>query len=319
MDTHPYFAFAGSTSSVLTSFIPQPCTSWAADVNTTQQQFGIYTAGEFSAAINDCGLFVNGIPDRHDVRLLRSRCAFADLASLFQYTGGCDQWDKWENWDQTTKDNLKAFMLTSMESLQNWFFWTWKIGKSLQTGTVSAPFWSYQLGLQNGWIPTDPREAIGKCQSIGAAMDAPFNGVFLPWQTGGDPAAQPTSTAAYAVWPPATLGNISPASYLPTYTPTAPIVTLSGPVVTNGVDGGNGWYDKSDTTGMMTKIAGCNYPDAYGAATLAAPVGPVCGPDAVPVPTGLANTNTAVATEDPRATLATTSPTAAVPTAVTAA
>ena len=252
---------------------------------------------------------------------LSSRLAFANLASLFQYTGGCAQWDNWQSWDQTTKDNLKAFVLTSMESLQNWFFWTWKIGNSTQSGTVSAPFWSYQLGLANGWIPTDPREAIGQCKSIGVSMDTPFNGVFLPWQTGGDPAAQPTATAAYAVWPPATLGSISPASYLPTYTPTAPIVTLSGPVVTNGVDGGNGWYDKSDTTGMMTKIADCNYPDAYNAATLAAPDGPLCGPGAVAVPTGRGTSNTAViptATDDPRATAATAVPTA-VPTAITTA
>jgi len=203
-----------------------------------------------------------------------------------------------------------------MESLQNWFFWTWKIGKSLQTGTVSAPFWSYQLGLENGWVPTDPREAIGKCNSIGASMDTPFNGVYLPWQTGGDPAAQPTATALYDEWPPKTLGSINPASYLPTYTPTAPIVTLSGPVFTNGVNGGDGWYDKSDTAGMMTKIADCNYPDAYSAATIPAPSGPVCGPDAVPVPTGVATPPAVTTTtEDPRAPQATTTSPAAADTA----
>jgi len=294
LDTHPYFAFSGSNDSPLASYIPQPCNSWAPDVNTTQQQFGIYTAGEFSAAINDCGLFVNGIPDSHT------------------YTS-CPQWDNWQSWDQTTKDDLKAFVLTSMESLQNWFFWTWKIGASIQTGTISAPFWSYQLGLANGWIPTDPRQAVGQCNSIGAPLNAPFNGVFLPWQTGGDTAAQPTATAAYDVWPPATLGSISPASWLPTYTPTAPIITLSGPVVTNGVNGGNGWYDQSDTTEMMTTIVGCNYPDAYSAATLAAPTGPVCGADAVPVPTGVATAVKATSTTDPRATRATA--TAGVPTA----
>jgi len=271
--------------------------------------FGIYTAGEFSAAINDCGLFVNGIPDTHSVCPLRSHCGPADLVSLFQYSGSCAQWDNWQSWDQATKDDLKTFLLTSMESLQNWFFWTWKIGKSLQTGTVSAPFWSYQLGLENGWVATDPREAIGKCNSIGVALNQPFNGAFQPWQTGGDPAALPTATAAYEEWPPKTLGNLN-AAFLPTYTPTAPIVTLSGPVITSGVDGGDGWYDNSDTTLMMTKIAGCSYPDAYSAANLAAPTGPVCGPDAVPVPTGLAPSEPAVrttTTEDPRAPQTTTS------------
>ena len=277
--------------------------------------FGIYTAGEFSAAINDCGLFVNGVPDTHSVCLPHSHRTFANLISLFQYPGNCAQWDNWQSWDQTTKDNFKAFLLTSMESLQNWFFWTWKIGKSSQTGTVSAPFWSYQLGLENGWVPTDPREAIGKCNSIGAALNSPFNGAFQAWQTGGDPAAKPTATAAYDEWPPKTLGTISAASNLPTYTPTAPIVTLSGPVVTNGVNGGDGWYDKSDTTPLMTRIAGCNYPDAYSAATLPAPTGPVCGPDAVPVPTGDANTQSVKTTATERAPRTTTSPTADIATA----
>lgn len=198
-----------------------------------------------------------------------------------------------------------------MESLQNWFFWTWKIGPSSKTGTVSAPFWSYQLGLTNGWVPTDPREAIGKCNSIGAPLDKPFSGTFQAWQTGGDPAAKPTAAAAYDEWPPKTLGSIAAASYLPTYTPTAPIVTLSGPAATNGVNGGDGWYDKSDTTPMMTRIAGCSYPDAYSAATLAAPTGPVCGPDAVPVPTGAADTQPAVPTTTERAPRTTADPTTA--------
>lgn len=151
-------------------------------------------------------------------------------------------------------------------------------------------------------------------------MNQPFNGAFQPWQTGGNPAAQPTATAAYAQWPPATLGNL-PAANLPTYTATASIITLSGPVVTNGVNGVDGWYDKSDTTPMVTPIAGCKYPDAYNAATLAAPSGPVCGPGAVPVPTEAAITTASVrstTTEDPRGAQATTIPTTAATTATTA-
>ena len=187
-----------------------------------------------------------------------------------------------------------------MDSLQNWFFWTWKIGNSTQTGTISAPFWSYQLGLQNGWIPTDPRAAVGQCAAQGAT-GTPFNGVYQAWQTGGDPAAQPTATASYTQWPPLTLGTINAVSYLPTYTPTAPIITLAGPVVTNGVNSGNGWFDSSDTTDMMTAIAGCNYPDAYSAATLAAPTGPVCGPAAVPLATDKTNAAATPTVTNPRA------------------
>lgn len=35
-------------------------------------------------------------------------------------------------------------------------------------GAVRAPLWSYQLGLEGRWMPTDPRTANGKCAAIGA-------------------------------------------------------------------------------------------------------------------------------------------------------
>ena len=34
-------------------------------------------------------------------------------------------------------------------------------------GFPQSPFWSYQLGYRNGFIPTDPRTAAGKCDSVG--------------------------------------------------------------------------------------------------------------------------------------------------------
>ena len=40
-----------------------------------------------------------------------------------------------------------------MDALQDFFFWTWKIGNSTQLNTSSSPMWHYQLGLQQGWIP----------------------------------------------------------------------------------------------------------------------------------------------------------------------
>jgi hypothetical protein len=69
-------------------------------------------------------------------------------------------------------------------------------------------------------------------------MNNPFDGHFLPWQIGDDPNAQPTITAAY-VWPPASLGPLSPASWLPTYVPTAPVTKLKGTEVPPGVNGGD--------------------------------------------------------------------------------
>lgn len=45
------------------------------------------------------------------------------------------------------------FVMGEMDAMHTgggWFFWTWKIGNESVTGTVQAPMWSYQLGLQNG-------------------------------------------------------------------------------------------------------------------------------------------------------------------------
>ena len=56
---------------------------------------------------------------------------------------------EWENWNQTMKDGFREFMLASMDAIDNWYFWTWKIGNS-SAGTVQAPLWSYQLGLEQG-------------------------------------------------------------------------------------------------------------------------------------------------------------------------
>ena len=49
-----------------------------------------------------------------------------------------------------------------MDALQNFFFWTWKIGNSTQLSTSSCPMWHYKLGLQQGWIP---KGEILLCQS----------------------------------------------------------------------------------------------------------------------------------------------------------
>jgi hypothetical protein len=60
---------------------------------------------------------------------------------------------------------LCRFLLVSfnsflfLRSFQHWFFWTWKVGPNA-TGKIRAPFWSYKLGLDNGWIPKNPRDAL---------------------------------------------------------------------------------------------------------------------------------------------------------------
>jgi len=279
IDTHPYFAFDGANTNPIAEYVPEPCSRWGAAINTTQQTFGIITSGEWSVAINDCGLFVDGV------------------GATVAYAGaeGCDPWNNWESWNQTIKDDLKQFALATMDALQNWFFWTWKVDPSSVDNAVRAPFWSYQLGLQQGWLPTDPRDSEGACASLGEPPTNLFDGTFQPWQTGGTGAGEfePNATATF-VWPPNSLNPSYPvAAYLPTYTPTGTHTTLPVPLITaHGVNGGNGWYDSQDEAALMVPIASCSYPDAYGGALMPQPTTPFCSntviyvvPTAVPVVT----------------------------------
>lgn len=110
LDTHPYFAFDGQPNTDPIGVWPaRACTSWASNINTSQTEFGVTVAGEFSNAINDCGLYVNGVGGGHS------------------YGGDCGFWMDSSQWNETIVDGLHEFMLASMDSLQNWFFWTWKV------------------------------------------------------------------------------------------------------------------------------------------------------------------------------------------------
>jgi glucan 1,3-beta-glucosidase len=72
--------------------------------------FGITFAGEFSNAINDCGLYVNGVG-------LGARFDGTFPGFTGKGVGNCDDWTKWQTWDQPTKDGLKLFALASMDAL----------------------------------------------------------------------------------------------------------------------------------------------------------------------------------------------------------
>ncbi|KAI0060559.1 glycoside hydrolase family 5 protein, partial [Artomyces pyxidatus] len=259
LDTHPYFAFDGqpNDSPLVTDdgvgepggvWPKQACNSWGPSINDSQLAFGVTVAGEFSNGYNNCGLYLLG------------------TQGTSSYPGNCTEFTDWQNWNATFKAGLMDYALASMDATQNWWFWTWKIGNSSTSGSVEAPLWSYQLGLQNGWMPTDPRKAVGKCAQLGAKQ-APFAGTYSAWQTGGAGAGTIAATAvsSFGQWPPATLSGVTgiPYSYLPTYTPTAAVSTLPPPTLTPAVKEGDGWFDAKDTASAMTAIAGCSYGNAW--------------------------------------------------------
>ena len=240
-----------------------------------------------SNAINDCGLYLNAVNVG-----TRYEGTFAGSSTG---VGKCSTWNDWDKWDQTTKDNLKQFMMSSMDALQvstlssglcskltprsqNYFFWTWKIGNSTATGKVETPFWSYQLALEHGWAPTDPRDADGQCDRIGAGFTK-FTGQLQSWQVGGNGANVIPTLNEYK-WPLTAVVGFTNAATLPTYTPTGPIPTLPVPTFTDPadpqktIDMGDGWTNDNDKTLMSVPDPKCAYPDAWNAQSATVPV---CG------------------------------------------
>ncbi|KAI0727191.1 glycoside hydrolase superfamily [Fomitopsis betulina] len=268
IDNHPYICFGGQSSEPYSARLTVPCDTWGADVNTSMTAFGLTTAGEFSNAINDCGLWVNGVNDG-----TRYEGTYAGAS----YTGDCAEWVDWQNWDDSFKSDIEQFALASMSALQNFFFWTWKIGNSSVSGKVESPQWSYQLGLQYGWMPTDPRMAEGVCNPSSV-----FNPPLSAWQTGGQGAGTTSGGSQYA-WPPATISNpgySSAASVLPSYTATGGQVILAVPTfsassATVSASVGDGWENAKDTAQLYTGVQTCNYLFPWVGPT--APPSPLCG------------------------------------------
>lgn len=233
-------------------------------INDSKRMHGITIGGEFSAAINDCGLYIRevGVESEHP---------------------NCALYDAWEDWTDDIKEGFRNFILAEFDAIGDFFWWTWRIGDDIN-GRVTAPMWSYKLGRDNGWMPEDPRESIGKCAALGVA-GVPFDGNFLPNQIGQDPNA--VVDAAYVAanpWPPTGVitGNEVEAALLPTYAAIAPLITMPVPTysgapasATANVDG---WFDDTDTELGYAPIPGCPYPDGYDGIFDVVPVAP-CGVD----------------------------------------
>jgi len=267
LDTHPYMCFTEQPTTPMSAFVQQPCTNWAGGVNASMRAFGLTTAGEWSNAVTDCGLFLNGVGLG-----TRYEGDYAD-GGAWTRIGSCEVWTDYASYTDDTKNAILQFALASMDALQDYFFWTWKIGPSLASNKIETPAWSYQLGLENGWMPKDPREAQGVC---GGAD--PFVPPLKPWQTGGAGANDIPAGATDAIaWPPASLSIGGPIAALPSYTAAGPIPTLPGPTFTAApsVDVGNGWFYPQDVDLMRVADPTCSYLDPWVGPT-AAPPSPLC-------------------------------------------
>ncbi|KAF9002759.1 glycoside hydrolase superfamily [Cyathus striatus] len=275
LDEHPYFSFGGPQPDPLGVLGPngQPggpwpqraCDNWGPSTNQSRTNFGVVFAGEFSASPNDCGLFLTGVNS---------------TAS----TPDCGPYNDWQSYNDTMKAGIQNFVEASFDALGDWFFWTWKIAPSAASGQIETPLWSYQLGVREGWIPTDPRVAFGMCAALGT-LPSPFNDTYEPWQTGAQTSTiAPSSSSMFAFPPQSFAGAVVPLSLMPTYTSTGTILTLpvetftGAPAsVTSAVDG---WANPSDTVGGVTTVSGCVYPFEYDGIFSVTPTVPCTGPTA---------------------------------------
>lgn len=262
LESHYYFAFSPDNfGSSLRQMVTRPCQWWAGSFNTSTRDFGLTIGGEWSLAVNDCGLWLNSVTEG----------AYFDgtHSGSSQYYGSCEQYTDVSQFSDDFKQQLQDFTLANMDTFQNFMFWTWKTQRNLTSGLPYNPLWCYSCGLEYGYVPTDPAAARGACQRLGDqygtggyGTNVPLTSPLAASMTGGT--ATTSSIAAsqlsqYGAWPPPSLTNL-PASNLPVYTATgsepAYPTTLVSPlsVVSTGVPTSGDWY---------TAIAGCSYLDPY--------------------------------------------------------
>ncbi|KAG0152493.1 hypothetical protein CROQUDRAFT_667334 [Cronartium quercuum f. sp. fusiforme G11] len=288
LDTHSYLCFGPQNADSVAYNSAKPCQQWAPLFNKTMAGFGLNIGGEFSLAVNDCGLFVNNVG--FGTRWEGTYPTPATADSQFKKMGTCDQWLDHRLWSAATKSAFADFAQTQQDSMRNSFFWTWKIGKSLNQDNPPNPMWSYLNGLQNGYIRPDARTSNGRCVDVvvaqgGTPVSAAWSGALAPWQTGGAGAGQIAATAAgaNAVFPPVQIqggpnaGSLS-ATALPSYVATGTPVILKAtpPTGVSSAAVGNGWAQPTDTAKWYVPQAGCTYPDPWGGVGIAPPT-PVCG------------------------------------------
>jgi glucan 1,3-beta-glucosidase len=86
-------------SAAMSTYAMMPHGLWGGLVNTSMAAFGLTTTREFSNAVTDCDLWVNGVN-------LGIRYDGTYTIGTWPNAGNCDQWTKWENYDVGTKNDI---------------------------------------------------------------------------------------------------------------------------------------------------------------------------------------------------------------------
>ncbi|KZV62907.1 glycoside hydrolase family 5 protein [Peniophora sp. CONT] len=105
-------------------------------------------SGEWSTAVTDCAKWLNGrgVGSRWDGTYGDGNAA---LGNCTGYTGN------YSTFSDDYKSYLRKYWEVQVEvgeRVQGWIYWTWK--------AENADDWSYQKGLEGGWIPQDPTNRL---------------------------------------------------------------------------------------------------------------------------------------------------------------
>ncbi|KAJ6619730.1 glycoside hydrolase family 5 protein [Mycena sp. CBHHK59/15] len=148
MDYHEYQIFGvPELSRSFDDHISFACNSMADLTNFAKNN--IWTVvGEWSTAVTDCTLWLNGrgVGARWDGTYFNQNAA---LGSCAGWTGSSS------NFSSDYKTFLRKYwevQVTMGENVQGWVYWTWK--------AENSDDWSYQKGLEGGWIPQDPTDRL---------------------------------------------------------------------------------------------------------------------------------------------------------------
>ncbi|KAF5359505.1 hypothetical protein D9756_003411 [Leucocoprinus leucothites] len=154
MDIHTYQIFSDlELGRSISDHISYECSSVLPNV-LSYAQSNIWTVlGEWSAALTDCARWLNG-------RGVGARWDNTWTPTGGFYHGSCSGWTgSWNGSDggpgfsEQYKQQLRQYwevQIEAAENVQGWIYWTWK--------AENADEWSYQKGLEGGWIPHDPTE-----------------------------------------------------------------------------------------------------------------------------------------------------------------
>lgn len=142
--------------------------------------------GEFSAALTDCALWINGvgIGARYDGSYYRT----TNFTTDYDPVGQCQSQLPVSNWTDEFKDHVRQFvevqLATYTEKSNGWIFWNWK--------TENATEWDYLRLKENGLFPT-PLDNYTYFQSDGQMQNF-FSSSLFPRPSTSSSATSTTSS-----------------------------------------------------------------------------------------------------------------------------